>query len=365
MSTAQSLTTSNFSNISNNSGIKLFYALYHGNIISPASIAYALSLIHIGATGNTDKELTNFFGNKALLEDLYNAYNLLNYGPVKTTNALFVRQDKQINPKYKEAIEKIALLTCENFNNPYLVASKINNYIEKNTSGLIKNLVSENDIVSDLAILLINTIYFKAKWENPFDKSDTFQSRFSNLNGITTIVNMMYQNEAFLYYEDQLMQVIEMNYIDKSFSNNYSMGVILPKYKSNKLPIIDINKISEYINNMELYQVDLYLPKFTHRANVDLIPALKKWGVKELFTTDAMLNNISDNIFVSKVIHEAIVIVDEAGTEASATTACYEYDCCDSGNNLKQVTFKADHSFIYYIRHKKLNTILFLGNYNG
>ena len=74
---------------------------------------------------------------------------------------------------------------------------------------------------------------------------------------------------------------------------------------------------------MELCNVSLSLPHFEHRYRLGLVNLLHKMGITDLFTDDANLNPISEQnmLSVNKIIHEAVVKVDEAGTEAAAATA--------------------------------------------
>jgi len=167
----------------------------------------------------------------------------------------------------------------------------------------------------------------------------------------------MYQKDKFKYFEDHNNQVLEMDYKDQ----NYSMGVILP-WKNGKLPNVDSNQIIDYTSRFTSREVKLWFPKFEHRKKVRLVPILKKLGISRLFTPYVcQLDKLAKNIFVSDIIHEAVVIVDETGTEAAAATGIFMMDNCIR-EKPKIIEFKADHSFIYYIRHKDSNTLLFVGD---
>ena len=94
-------------------------------------------------------------------------------------------------------------------------------------------------------------------------------------------------------------------------------------------------------------------------------PNLKKLGVNDLFSSDsADLNLIGDELYVSEIMHEAVVIVDEQGTEAAAFTAVM---LATRSAKIQQqpILFKADHPFIYYIKHNTSNLILFIGFYDA
>ena len=85
-------------------------------------------------------------------------------------------------------------------------------------------------------------------------------------------------------------------------------------------------------------------------------------GLRELFT-NADLNEITpsnDTLYISDIVHQAYIVVNESGTEATAVTAMLSANCASSE---KKIHFVANHPFIYYIRYTKSNTILFVGHY--
>src|SRR5205807_1938144 len=100
-----------------------------------------------------------------------------------------------------------------------------------------------------------------------------------------------------------------------------------PKKSADQLAKV-IDNPDQLINlKMERKHVEFSLPKFEHRKRVDLVSTMRKMGIREVFTRQANLKMISDprdpreQLNVSKIIHEAVVKVDEEGTEAAAATA--------------------------------------------
>jgi serpin B len=63
-------------------------------------------------------------------------------------------------------------------------------------------------------------------------------------------------------------------------------------------------------------------------------------------------------LYVSKVVHQADISVDEKGTEASAATAVMIAAGMAPG---QQVTLHIDRPFIFAVRDTKTGAILFLG----
>ena len=243
--------------------------------------------------------------------------------------------------------------------------------LKKKTNGMIKNLIDNQDINETMFFVLVNTVYFKASWENKFDVNNTTKMRFHKTP--TNMVNMMHQINYFNYFENNILQALELPYDEK----DYVMGIILPKryleedemnYSANNVPILSLANTNEIINNMQYTRIDLYLPKFTQKKNIELVPILKKMGITDLFNNHAELDIIEKarGEFVSKIIHESVVIVDEIGTEASAATVVLGKETASAPREEpKPKLFKADHAFIYYIRHIPSGLFLFYGDYQG
>ena len=152
--------------------------------------------------------------------------------------------------------------------------------------------------------------------------------------------------------------MIELDYADRE----YTMGVLLPK--TSNIENIQLEYLNNWINNLVETKVELSLPKFTHRTKIQLASILKHLGLKSLFNSNnADLSRMVDDAYVTNIIHEAVVIVDEDGTEATAATTAVVAKCLCRAQTQK-IIFNANHTFMYYIRHKKTNTILFLGTYS-
>lgn len=120
-------------------------------------------------------------------------------------------------------------------------------------------------------------------------------------------------------------------------------------------------KLSEWTksDNMMKAEVDLYLPKLKLEENYDLKSPLSSMGIRNAFDpgqADFTGMSVKKDLFISEVIHKAFVEVNEEGTEAAAATAVLMMR-----SRVPTMTFKADHPFIFFIRHNKSQTILFFG----
>lgn len=120
-------------------------------------------------------------------------------------------------------------------------------------------------------------------------------------------------------------------------------------------------KLAEWSNSamMMKVEVELYLPKLKVEENYDLTSTLSNMGIQNALDpvlADLTRMSAKKDLFISKVIHKAFVEVSEEGTEAAAATGVLVMR-----SRTPRVTFKANHPFLFFIRHNKSKTILFFG----
>lgn len=350
---------SNLGKSNNTLAWKLFSALEKDSVYSPLSIAYILSLLHSATVENSEKQLTDLLGVKYTLNDFKALMSLFNTDIVKMANAIIVNQSVKIEDSYMDFVGELALLSQENFSNPNAVARKVNDFISANTNDLIKDVLDPSVISSDTLMVLINTLYFKTVWDKQFKKYMTRTELFNKVSN----VEMMTTTGNFPYYGDETVQIMEMPYKGKQFS----MGFILANDEKilGELPE-DLLVLPEDLSVLPLESeyVEVHIPKFTHRTKIDLIPVLTQLGVSDIFDSKSRMDLMYQGAFVSTVLHEAVVIVDEAGTEAAATTvAVCTRECSRVITPFK--IFNANRSFVYYIKHIPTNTLLFVGDFQG
>ncbi len=326
-------------------------------VFSPVSIIFALGLVQLGAKGQTKAQLSDLMAKTYEINTLKKIYSEFNNSVIKLSNAVIINKSKKINPEYLNLVNNLALVKSANFNQPNKIVREINQYISDNTNSLIKNILSEQNISPSVIMIIINTIYFKSDWLNTFNPVQTKKIPFND----SQLIPMMNQINHYKYCKNDLAQVIELPYVN----TDYVMGIILPLDRTHISKSDPISSLDFFNQNALMTKIDLYVPKFTHRENLDLGPILKKMGLVDLFGPKADLSGMADDLFISKIIHEAVVIVDETGTEAAAVTAIVLREMAARPDNIKPVIFKADHSFVYYIEHKPSRTILFVGLFDG
>jgi serpin B len=167
---------------------------------------------------------------------------------------------------------------------------------------------------------------------------------------------MMNIEDTFPYMKDNLAQYIDLPYGNKA----YSMTVILPlsgKTTSDVLSSLNSTKFNEILNSLSNQKVDLYMPRFKTGSKFLMNNELQNMGMNLSFYSDlADLHRISDEqLFISKVIHNTQIEVNEDGTEAAAVTSVEVGTTAIMDQNIMRV----DKPFIFVIRERSTGVILF------
>jgi len=129
-----------------------------------------------------------------------------------------------------------------------------------------------------------------------------------------------------------------------------------------KLTADDLIGVKEKFK-MDEMDVELWLPRFSLDEKLSLKEVLSGMGMKDLFIRGAADLSGADGtkeLFVSKVLHRAVLDVNEEGTEAAAATAVTLVNC-SKVIQLTPLRFRADHPFLFFIQDKTTKSILFLG----
>ena len=365
-----------FQDAVNSFSFKIFEELFEEDnnnlFISPYSIFTALAMTYEGAKGETAEEMADVLhveqDNESFhlyMKTLYDVLNIQNIDyNISTANALWVKKNLQLLEEYLNIIREFygGDATEVDYSNPSESAAIINQWVENQTNGLIKDLITEDMINPLTALILTNAIYFKGIWKTQFDPENTTNRPFETAAGTSveaetmTLVNTY---DRFYYAENDDMQLLELPYA----GDDISMMIFLPKINdiASFVNTIDIEMFSTLKASMIERKVDIYLPKFEVETQYVLKENLMNLGMTIPFTENADFSLItgSKELFISNVIHKAFIDVNEEGTEAAAATAVVMETTANGGSN---IVFDCNHPFLYLIYHKQTGTILFMGS---
>jgi len=237
----------------------------------------------------------------------------------------------------------------------------INAWVEKKTKNKIKELIKPGLLSSMTRLVLTNAIYFKGAWDTPFQEVATRPARFTLSAGKKIDVPMMNQSNKFKYAETETFQALELPYAD----NELSMVILLPK-KTDGLSDFEkkltAKSLSGWLSRLAKRKVIVSVPKFKMTSQFSMASVLKSMGMTDAFApreADFSGMNGRKDLFISAVVHKAFVEVNEEGTEAAAATGVAM--SVTSMPIDRPPIFRADHPFLFLIRHNQTGSILFVG----
>jgi len=360
-----------------------------GNVFfSPYSISTALAMTYAGAKGRTQQQMAEvlcFPTSKGVLEKPgadqtpmsqeefarlfgriikdHNVRGGRKTYELRVANALWGQRDyeflapfvKLVEDQYGGHLEQVDFVkTAEK------ARRTVNTWVEKQTNGKIKDLIGQGSLDAMTRLVLTNAIYFKGNWARQFKEDQTRDEPFTLLDGGKVQTPMMNQKATFGYAETGTLQVLEMPYVGEELS----MVVLLPKTAAGIGEFekaLTAENMSKWLGGIRNREVMVSMPKFKMTSKFGLRDVLQSMGMTDAFTRDADFSGMTArrDLFISAVIHQAYVDVNEEGTEAAAAT----------GVTMKLLSarpdtvpvFRADHPFIFLIRHQTSGSILFLG----
>ena len=275
-------------------------------------------------------------------------------------HAISVWYDKNLGAVKEEFLEYIQdVYEAEAHNADFSQTTKTTLWIDKWVADKTHHMIESLDtgIDRDSLMVLLDAIYMKAKWEEPFDSSLTDTDIFHNADGSKSEVDMMYQNIAEAEYtETKEYQVITLPY--KSYK--YSMVLVLPK---EGIDIDEIMSNPDWLDeSLDAREVELYMPRFKFDNTLSFKEILTVLDLGDLFDKEDCLPNITDlPAHISEIKQQCVIAVEEEGTEAAAVTMAVCAAGCPPPDDIPEtITMRIDRPFGFAIRGD-YSQLLFMG----
>ena len=241
---------------------------------------------------------------------------------LRAPNTMWVQAGLPLSPGFTSGLGDAAELTVRpaDFRGaPQAARAQINELIAEQTAGKITDLLGPDAVGAATRLLLANAVYLKARWAFPFPAHATADAPFHPASGPTLSVPMMRRTADLAYLRADGYQAVLLPYRGSSLA----MAIVLPDGPLPALAARLAGGVGPLLAGATRQSVALSLPKFRQRAGFGLIPVLRQLGVEDAFTGAADFRGITpqERLFISAVVHQAYVDVDEQGTEAAAATA--------------------------------------------
>jgi serpin B len=370
---------------SNELGLKLYRELRGtpGNlVISPYGVSTSLSMLLAGSAGDTRDELFSVLDTSARLEPQFHQAQgemirwlapderTTRAQDIAFSNALFIQQEHDLLKPFSKFLHdhyRAEPQGVDFIERPATARKVINDWAAEKTRNQIQEVVAPEDITDQTRLVIANAVYFKGAWSSAFDASRTGREDFHVSMDETVQVDMMHQTATFGYVHENGVRVLVMPYRGEE----WSMVVVLPDDPDG------LDELDEQVGEKELkrwvtdagdHKVELpvWLPRFRFRIGHDLKPALRAIGITKAFDPAAAdfsrlegKQAVGDRLFVDSVRQQAMIEVNEEGTEAAAVTTS-TITTTEKGPR-DPPRFRADHPFLFLVRENESGLVLFLG----
>jgi serpin B len=339
--------------------------------VSPLSAALAFGMLSNGAAGDTFDEIRRTFGFADISNEDINNYYLKIITELKAVDravALESANSIWINQRFTalDAFVKVneekydAEVRNEDFSNPATL-DLINAWCAEKTHGKIDRIL--NELSDDAVMCLLNALYFKGMWSEPFEKAlTTDNTPFYNQDGSRTPVSMMHRELKAMYTGGEDFEMLELPYGNGAFS----MMLLLPGEGSTVTSIaenLDATVWEDRMARMRKCEVELSFPRMSLEYEIELNEALKAMGMPSMFDemkADFSRINPNAKFVVSKVIQKTTLDINEEGTEAAAVTAIVMIEMSAPGPP-EHVSMTFDRPFLLFIKENSTGVIMFAG----
>jgi serine protease inhibitor len=349
-----------------------------GNLVlSPASIVLALAQARAGARGATADQMDAVLHGVAsdanaawlnaldvALDDRNGTFTDANGDKLQVAlriaNAAFAQRDMTLKQAYLEALAErfgAGVRLVDYITATETARKAINAWVADQTEHRITDLLAPGTLTPDSRLTLVNAIYLKAPWQYPFEPTETAAGPFTRADGSTVSVPMMHEAVQLGYASGDGWQAVELPYVGGSLAMTIIVPDDLAAFEAN----LTTDRLDTVLSGLTAHEVQLTMPKFGIKTDVSLGDTLAAMGMPSAFDpARADFFGITDQeqLFISAVVHQANIDVDEKGTIASAATAVA---MAASGLPSEPVTVRVDRPFLFLLRDLPTGTIIFMG----
>ncbi len=333
-------------------------------LISPLSALLALAMTANGAAGETLSQMEAVLGGGMPISELNQyLYTYTNSLPnteeakFKIANSIWFRAGVDVYSQFLQTNADYygAAVRKEPFDDG--TKDAINAWVNENTDGLIKEILSES-IPAETVMYLINAIVFDAKWQHEYHLDDLRERDFTAIDQTVKKVPMMWSEER-KYLDDGMAT----GFI-KPYANGYSFVALLPNEG------VDIHEyiasmtgenLIKTLNQAENASVSATLPKFSYKDDTLMNAGLIKMGMPLAFGASADFTGMipeGENIYIGTVLQKTFISVDELGTKAGAATVV---EATTESVRIYQHTVTLDRPFVYMIIDNETKLPAFIG----
>ena len=305
-------------------------------MVSPMSVALALSMTANGAKGDTLKEMEQVLGGGISISELNDYYagwlrsiEKEEEQKLFAADAIWVRDNENMIQVPEEFLHTCAdYYGADAYKAPFdnSTVDDINAWCKTNTHDMIQKVLDYNDLDADSVMVLANALAFEALWSEQYEDYQVSKQDFVAADGGLRQVDMMHSTEhVYLQSKDAV------GFLKWYRQCKYAFAAVLPENKSidDYLASLDGKGLKALLDSKSYdYDVSAYLPKFKFDYGDSLAKMLCNMGMPTAFgygETAADFTGLNSvpgaGTCIGDVIHKTFIDLSESGTKAAAVTA--------------------------------------------
>ncbi|XP_005398971.1 PREDICTED: serpin B9-like [Chinchilla lanigera] len=340
------------------------------------SVFSTLVMVLLGAKGSTEAQIVRTLALNA--EDFHRGFQSLltqvhRLGTpfsLSIANGLFGEESCQFLSSFQESCLQLYQAGLEQLSftkDAERCRKHTNAWVSRKTEGKIEELLAKDSIGEYCRLVLINSVYFKGRWEEQFPESNTTLMPFKINRKEERPGQMMFRRATFpwAHVSELRARVLELPYVGQELS----MVLLLPDKG------VDLSTVAKELTfekfqtwtrpeHMKRTKVEVFLPRFKLQEDYNMGSVLQRLGVVDAFhpgKADLSGMLADSDLCVSRFVHKSVVEVSEEGTEAAVPSQCDISWYC--GELLP--IFRADHPFLFFIRPNSTNSLLLCGRFSS
>jgi len=329
--------------------------------LGPGSLHTALAMIRAGARGQTAQEMDAVLRADDRLHELGNALDreLRSRGSadgvdVDIANRVWVDDGLELQDAYVQTLTRhygAGLAQLDISGDPEAARGAVNAWVDEATGQKIEELFPTGSIEANTRLVLANALHLQADWKSPFHPARTSDEPFLLADGSWVDVPTMHYDESLPSGRREGWAAVRLPYSGEQLS----MTVIVPDDLASFEQRLDVALLEQVDAGIRPGGIHLSLPRFTARTHLSLVEQLAGMGMPSAFgSADFSGMARGQGLFLAAVEHEAVVEVDEEGTEAPAASGG-----AMAGSHGPTVT--VDRPFLFVVRDEPTGAVLFLG----
>jgi serpin B len=348
-----------------------------GNLaFSPYSVAQVLAMAGVGAGGSTATQIARVLhvaspakiaGIGTLSSTLAGEQSAAAHGAstapqLDLANGLFLQQGFAVAPAFTNTLTSgfgAPPQSVDFSGDPSAASAAVNQFVSQHTMGVIPSILSPGMITTSTRLALVNAVYLKASWLDPFAVSATASGPFHAPAG-TRQVPFMSETNSLPYAKGSGYRAVELPYQ----SSTFALLVLDPTGNESAFEKTVTPALLAHVTaSLRATVVALKLPRFHISLQAALASPLEHLGMPAAFNAQtANFSGISSTpTFLAFVQHDADFTVDEAGTIATAATVGGISATAVEVPPRPAVTIDLNRPFPFYLIDTKTGTVIFAG----